>query len=273
MIIGRNKPRRLNLKSQAEIDVMRHAGNLASQCLHELLAAVRPGITTQDLDDLQMAFARRHDVVPAPLGYKGFPKSICTSINEVICHGIPSPKQVLKEGDIICVDVTLIVDGFHADNAATVGVGQVDPVARHLMDVTLEALRRGIEAVGPNARLGDIGHAIQSYAEPEGFSVVREFVGHGVGKAFHEPPHVQHFGQAGMGQRLREGMTFTIEPMINEGTWRAKVLEDGWTAVTTDGKRSAQYEHTVAVTSSGVMILTVQNSEGAWEPPGRCLEL
>jgi len=273
MIIGRLKPSRLNLKSKAEIAAMRHAGTLASQCLHELLAAVKPGVTTQDLDDLQMAFARKHNVIPAPLGYKGYPKSICTSINEVICHGIPSAKEVLRQGDIICVDVTLIVDGFHADNAATIGVGEVDPIGQRLMEVTLESLRRAIETVSPTARLGDIGHAIQSCVEPEGFSVVRDFVGHGVGKAFHEPPHVQHFGQSGMGQRLREGMTFTIEPMINEGTWRAKVLEDGWTAVTTDGMRSAQYEHTIAVTGNGVSILTVQNDEGAWEPPGRCLDL
>ncbi len=269
MIIGQRRKLRTTTKPQVDIDAMRHAGRLASRCLQELLEAVKPGISTQDLDDMQMAFAEQHKVIPAPLNYKGFPKSICTSVNEVICHGIPSPHEILRDGDIICIDVTLIVDGFYADNAATTYVGEVDPAGQRLVKTTLECLKRGIEVVSPQARLGDIGHAIQSHAEGRGLSVVREFVGHGIGRAFHEPPQVQHYGEPGRGQRLHAGMTFTIEPMINEGGWRSRVLDDGWTAVTADGKRSAQFEHTVLVTAGGVEILTVQNDEGRWEPPGR----
>jgi methionyl aminopeptidase len=249
---------------------MRKSGKLASQALGELLAAVKPGVTTQDIDDLSMAFCKRHGVKPAPLNYRGFPKSVCTSINEVICHGIPSRKVVLADGDIVCIDVTLIVDGFYGDTAATVGVGQVDADSAALMYASLDSLQAAIETVKNGARLGDIGAAVQRIAEPRGFSVVRDFVGHGIGREFHEPPQVNHVGTAGSGVRLRTGMTFTIEPMINAGTWRCKVLDDQWTAVTLDGKRSAQYEHTIAVTEEGAEILTQQNGRGEWENPGRC---
>jgi methionyl aminopeptidase len=273
MLFGNRRPR-IKRKSAEDIDGMRKAGKLASQCLQEIAEQVAPGMTTQDIDDLQMDFAKRHGVELAQLNYGGsrhvspFPKSICTSIDEVICHGIPSDRE-LKEGETVGLDVTIIVDGYYGDNATTIAVGDIDEDGKRLLDVTLESLRRGIQAVRPGGFLGDIGFAIQSYAEAEGFSVVRDFVGHGIGTEFHEEPQVPHYGKKGRGTRLAPGMTFTIEPMINEGTWRSKVLEDGWTAVTTDGKRSAQYEHTIAVTKDGVEIMTVQNDDGSWEPPGR----
>jgi methionyl aminopeptidase len=257
------------IKSRSEIEIMAQAGRLAAECLEWIIGQVEPGMTTQDIDDLQVEFARREGVVAAPLHYRGFPKSICTAVNEVICHGIPSPKQVLREGDIIGIDVTLILDGFHGDNAATIPVGEVRPEALRLLEATLEANRRGIEAVRPGARLGDVGHAIQSYVEPLGYSVVRDFVGHGVGRGFHEAPQVPHYGVPGRGLRLTPGLAFTVEPMINEGTWEVVLLSDGWTALTADGKLSAQYEHSLAVTEDGVRVLTVQNDDGIWEPPGR----
>jgi methionyl aminopeptidase len=242
---------------------------MASECLAWILEQVEPGITTLDIDDLQMQFVREHGVVPAPLGYKGFPRSICTSVNEVICHGIPDRRAVLRSGDIVGIDVTLIVEGFHGDTAATVAVGEVEEEVASLLRATLEAQRRGVEAVRPDARLGDIGHAIQSVVEPRGYSVVRDFVGHGIGRGFHEEPQVPHFGRSGRGLRLRPGMTFTIEPMINVGVPDVEILDDGWTAVTGDRRLSAQYEHTIEVAPDGVRVLTVQNDEGTWEPPGR----
>lgn len=248
---------------------MRKAGRMASECLQWLVEHVKPGITTEYLHQLQMQYCRKHKVKPAPLNYRGFPKSVCTSVNEVICHGIPSADHVLQDGDTIGVDVTLIVDGFYGDNAATVPVGDASADDLKLLDVTLESLRRSIAIVKPGATLGDIGHAIQSYTEGEGFSVVEDFVGHGIGRQFHEPPQVLHYGRPGAGMRLRAGMTFTIEPMINAGVHTCHVLDDGWTAVTDDGKTSAQFEHTIAVTNDGVEILTVQNGDGSWEPPGR----
>lgn len=260
---------RVFIKSQAEIETMAQAGRLASECLAWIIQQVEPGMTTQDIDDLQVDFAKKHSVVAAPLHYRGFPKSICTAVNEVICHGIPNPKQVLQEGDIVGIDVTLVVDGFHGDNAATIPVGEVSDSTMRLLEATLEAQRLGVEAVKPGKRIGDIGHAIQSHVEPLGFSVVRDFVGHGTGRGFHEAPQIPHFGEAGRGHRLTPGLVFTIEPMINEGAWEMEVLDDGWTAVTIDGRLSAQYEHTLAVTQDGVRVLTVQNDEGKWEPPGR----
>lgn len=249
---------------------MRRAGRLASQCLEYITSHVKPGVTTEELHVLQMEFARKHNAIPAPLNYKGFPKSLCTSINEVVCHGIPTSNRVLEEGDVIGVDVTLIVDGFYGDNATTIPVGEVSQEAQRLMYVTLHALKRAIEKVEPGRRLGDIGSTIQTFAEQKhGYGVVRDFVGHGIGRSFHEEPQVPHFGKPRTGVRLRPGMTFTIEPMINEGTWKLKVLDDGWTAVTLDGKNSAQYEHTLAVTEDGFELLTVQNDDGSWEPPGR----
>lgn len=259
---------RVFIKSQAEIDTMAKAGKLASECLQWILEQVQPGMSTQDIDDLQVEFAKNHGVVAAPLGYRGFPRSICTSINDVICHGIPNAKHVLKQGDIVGIDVTLVVEGFHGDNASTIPVGDVSDETMKLLEATLEAQRLGIEAVTPGARLGDVGHAIQSHVEPLGYSVVKDFVGHGTGRGFHEAPQVPHYGDKGRGKRLTPGLVFTVEPMINAGAWEMEVLDDGWTAVTIDGKLSAQYEHTLAVTKDGVRILTVQNDEGTWEPPG-----
>jgi methionyl aminopeptidase len=260
----------VQIKNERALAAMRDAGRMASRCLAWILGEVRPGMSTQDIDDLQTQFARQHGVTPAPLGYRGFPRSICTSKNEVICHGIPDRKVVLRQGDIVGIDVTLIVEGYHGDNAATVPVGKVSDEAVRLLHATLEAQRQGILAVRPGARLGDIGAAIQAVVEPRGFSVVRDFVGHGIGRGFHEEPQVPHYGVAGRGARLRPGMTFTVEPMINAGVPDVEIQEDGWTALTADRRLSAQFEHTLAVTEEGVRVLTVQNERGEWEPPGRC---
>jgi methionyl aminopeptidase len=259
----------VSLKNERQLAAMRAAGRLSAECLAWVVAQVAPGITTLDLDDLVNQFAKRTGATPAPLGYRGFPRSVCTSINEVICHGIPDRKAVLRAGDIVGVDVALIVDGFHGDNAATVAVGAIDEPARKLLCAALEAQRRAVAVVRPGARLGDIGHAIQSHVEPQGFSVVRDFVGHGVGRRFHEEPQVLHYGAAGTGTRLHAGLTFTIEPMINAGAPGVEIQADGWTALTADRSLSAQYEHTLEVTVDGVRVLTVQNDTGAWEPPGR----
>lgn len=259
----------LQIKNERNLATMRQAGRLASECLAWIVAQVVPGMSTLEIDDLQVQFAERHGVVPAPRGYRGFPRSICTSPNEVICHGIPSRDVVLKDGDIIGIDVTLIVEKFHGDNATTIAVGQPSEEAAALMRATLEAQRAGIEAVRPGARVGDIGHAIQQVAEPAGFSIVRDFVGHGIGRGFHEAPQIPHYGTPGRGLRLQPGMTFTVEPMINAGVPDVEIQEDGWTALTADRRLSAQYEHTLEVTSDGVRVLTVQNDDGAWEPPGR----
>ncbi|HKA16567.1 MAG TPA: type I methionyl aminopeptidase [Myxococcota bacterium] len=259
----------VSLKNESQLTAMRAAGRLSAECLARVVSRVAPGITTLDLDDLVVAFAKKHGATPAPFGYRGFPRSVCTSINEVICHGIPDRTAVLREGDIVGIDVALILDGFHGDNAATVAVGAIDEPARKLLCATLEAQRRAVAAVRPGARLGDIGHAIQSHVEPLGYSVVRDFVGHGVGRRFHEEPQVLHYGAPGTGPRLRAGLTFTIEPMINAGSPGIQILADGWTALTADRSLSAQYEHTLEVTADGVRVLTVQNDEGTWEPPGR----
>jgi methionyl aminopeptidase len=247
----------ITLLSSREIEKMRVAGRLAAQLLDYLAPMVQPGISTLELNDEAERWTKAHNSVSAPLGYHNFPKSICTSVNEVICHGIPHAKQILKDGDIINIDVTPIVDGFHGDTSRTFFVGTPSPVAKKLVEVTEECLKRGIAAVSPNGRIGDIGAAIQEYAESHGFSVVRDFVGHGINRVFHTPPQIPHYGTRGTGKRLRPGMVFTIEPMINEGTHEAKVLKDGWTAITKDKKLSAQFEHTVAVTRQGVDILTL----------------
>ena len=268
-MVFRNRKRQVNLKSKRELELLQAAGKLASECLEWIINQVEPGMSTQDIDDLQVQFAKKHGVICAPLNYNGFPKSICTSVNEVICHGIPDKDHILNEGDVVGVDVTLIVEGFHGDNASTIPVGEVSDETMALLVATLEAQKKSCEAVKPGARMGDIGHAIQSHVEPLGYSVVRDFVGHGIGRTFHEEPEVRHYGTAGRGLRLRPGMSFTIEPMINAGVPDSIVLDDGWTAITGDGLLSAQYEHTMAVTESGVHIMTVQNDEGKWEPPGR----
>ncbi|BFM39233.1 type I methionyl aminopeptidase [Synechocystis sp. LKSZ1] len=252
----------ITLLSQREIEKMRRAGRLAAKLLDHLAPMVKPGISTQELNDEAERWTKEHGAISAPLGYPGaqnappFPKSICTSINEVICHGIPSPERILQDGDIINIDVTPILDGYHGDTSRTFLVGTPSPVAQKLVAVTEECLRLGIAAVKPGGRVGDIGAAIQAYAESHGFSVVRDFVGHGISNIFHTPPQIPHYGTKGKGKKLRPGMVFTIEPMINEGTWEHTLLADGWTAVTKDGKLSAQFEHTVAVTQFGVEILT-----------------
>ncbi|MBE9200741.1 MULTISPECIES: type I methionyl aminopeptidase [unclassified Nodularia (in: cyanobacteria)] len=243
--------------STRELDKMRQAGRLAGQLLQHLEPMVKPGVTTLQLNDEAERWTQAHGAKSAPLGYKGYPKSICTSVNEVVCHGIPNARQILKEGDIINIDVTLIVDGYHGDTSKTFLVGTPSPKAQKLVEVTEECRRLGIAEVKPGAKIGDIGAAIQEYAEAQGFSVVRDFVGHGISNIFHTAPDIPHYGTRGKGKRLRAGMVFTIEPMINVGTWEVEVLDDGWTAVTRDRQLSAQCEHTLAVTEDGVEILTL----------------
>ena len=244
------------LLSSREIEKMRQAGKLAAQLLEHLGKMVKPGITTHELDQEAERWTQAHGAKSAPLGYHGFPRSICTSVNEVICHGIPNKKQVLQEGDIINIDVTPILDGYHGDTSKTFFVGTPSPEVKKLVEVTEECMYRGINAVRPGGRIGDIGAAIQEYAESHGYSVVRNFVGHGIGRIFHAPPQIPHYGKKGTGKKLRPGMVFTIEPMINMGTWESELLDDGWTALTKDRKLSAQFEHTITVTRDGVEILT-----------------
>lgn len=239
---------------------MRRAGRLASELLDHLEPMVKPGVSTLELNDEAERWTQAHGATSAPLGYHGFPKSICTSINEVVCHGIPNAKQILKDGDIINIDVTPILDGYHGDTSRTFFVGTPSPTAKKLVEVTRDCMMRGIAEVKPGARIGDIGAAIQEYAESNGFSVVRDFVGHGVSRIFHTAPQVPHYGKRGKGKRLRQGMVFTIEPMINEGTWEVEVMADKWTALTKDRKLSAQFEHTIAVTPDGVEILTLSKN-------------
>jgi len=243
--------------SQREIAKMRRAGQLAAQLLQYLEPLVQPGISTLQLNDEAERWTLAHGAKSAPLGYKGFPKSICTSVNEVICHGIPNAKEILREGDIINIDVTPIVDGYHGDTSKTFVVGSTNAKSQQLVEVTEKCLYLGIAEVKPGARIGDIGAAIQEYAESQGFSVVRDFVGHGVSHIFHAAPDIPHYGDRGTGKLLRPGMVFTIEPMINEGTYEVEMLSDGWTAVTRDRKLSAQFEHTLVVTEDGVEILTL----------------
>lgn len=247
----------ITLLSKREIEKMRRAGRLAAELLDYLAPMVKPGVTTLELNDKAENWTRKHGAISAPLGYHNFPKSICTSVNEVICHGIPNARQILRDGDIINIDVTPIVDGYHGDTSRTFCVGNPSPLAQKLVAVTEECLKRGIAAITPGGKIGDIGAAIQEYAESHGFSVVRDFVGHGISNVFHTAPQIPHYGVKGKGKKLRPGMVFTIEPMINEGSYEAVILEDGWTAVTKDGKLSAQFEHTIAVTEDGVEILTL----------------
>ncbi|HLF21369.1 MAG TPA: type I methionyl aminopeptidase [Aestuariivirga sp.] len=244
---------------------MREAGRLTAEALDMLVPEVRPGIATETLDRLVVEFARDHKAIPAPLNYRGYPKSICTSINHVVCHGIPNDKP-LRDGDIVNIDITLIVDGWHGDSSRMYCAGEVPRKAERLVEVTYECLMRGIAAVTPGGHLGDVGHAIQTYAEAERCSVVRDFCGHGLGRVFHDHPNVLHYGRKGEGVELRPGMFFTIEPMINLGRPHVKILGDGWTAVTRDRSLSAQFEHTVAVTETGYEIFTL-SPQGLDRPP------
>jgi len=235
---------------------MRKAGRMAAEALDMITPFVKPGVTTEELDRLCHDWIVARGAVPACLGYRGYPKTICTSINHVVCHGIPGGR-VLAEGDIVNIDVTVILEGWHGDSSRMYVAGQAGTKARLLLDVTYEAMMRGIAAIRPGATLGDIGHAIQTYVEKHRFSVVRDFCGHGIGRRFHEPPNVLHFGRPGEGPVLKPGMFFTVEPMVNAGRPEVKILDDGWTAVTRDRSLSAQYEHMVGVTESGVEIFTL----------------
>ena len=246
---------------------MRKAGKLAAEVLDFITPHVVPGVSTGELDRLCHDFILDHDAIPAPLNYRGFPKSICTSVNHVVCHGIPDDGKKLQDGDTINIDITVILDGWHGDTSRMFLVGdRVGIRARKLVEVTYEAMMRGIEVVRPGATLGDVGAAIQNFAEANRFSVVRDFCGHGIGRIFHAPPSILHFGQPGTGLRLREGMFFTIEPMINAGRYQVKILQDGWTAVTKDRSLSAQFEHTIGVTPTGYEIFTL-SPKGYTAPP------
>jgi methionyl aminopeptidase len=243
---------------------MRRAGQLTAEALDLVAEAVRPGVTTEALDDLVLDFALQHGAIPATLNYRGYTKSVCTSLNHVVCHGIPGPR-VLNEGDILNVDATLIVDGWHGDSSRMYTVGKVARKAERLIEVTYEAMMRGIAMVRPGATIGDIGHAIQTFAEAERCSVVRDFCGHGLGLTFHDKPNVLHYGLPGEGVRLETGMIFTVEPMINLGKPHVKMLSDGWTAVTRDRSLSAQFEHSVGVTQEGCEVFTY--SPRGWHHP------
>jgi methionyl aminopeptidase len=244
---------------------MAKAGGLVAEALDLLVGEVKPGVTTDALDRFVYDFAMDHGAVPAPLNYRGFPKSICTSLNHVVCHGIPGPRA-LKEGDILNIDVTLIVDGWHGDSSRMYGVGKIPRSAERLLEVTHNALMRGVAAVRPGATTGDIGAAIQAYAEGERCSVVRDFCGHGLGRVFHDRPNILHYGEPGEGLPLKPGMLFTIEPMINLGKPHVKILSDGWTAVTRDRSLSAQFEHSVGVTETGCEVFTL-SPRGLDRPP------
>lgn len=251
----------ITIKDKSEIIKMRIAGKLAAEVLEMIKPFVLPGVTTNELDQICHDYIiNEQQAIPAPLNYRGFPKSICTSINHTICHGIPSDKK-LKKGDIVNIDITVIKEGYHGDTSQMFCVGLVTQHAQRLIDITQECLYLGIEQVKPGFTLGDIGHAIQKHAESNRYSIVREFCGHGIGKNFHEDPHVMHFGKAGEGEVLEAGMIITIEPMINIGKRHMKVLKDGWTAVTKDHSLSAQWEHTILVTADGHEVLTLRQEE------------
>ena len=257
--------RYIKLQNEDAFEGMRIAGLLAARTLDYIAPHIIPGVTTNAIDKLCHDFIMERGGICAPLGYRGFPKSVCTSVNHVVCHGIPGDKK-LKDGDILNLDVTPTVDGWHGDSSRMYPVGKINRKAERLIEVTFEAMWEGIRQVKPGATLGDIGHAIQTFAEKERFSVVRDFCGHGLGQVFHEAPNVMHYGKPGEGDILREGMMFTIEPMINSGRYDVKILEDGWTAVTRDKSLSAQFEHSLRVTSDGYEIFTLSPT-GQHKPP------
>ena len=251
----------VTIKTPPEIEKMRVAGRLAADVLQMIEPHVKAGITTAELDEICHDYiVNTQKAIPAPLNYRGFPKSICTSVNHVVCHGIPGNKK-LKDGDIINIDITVIKDEFHGDTSKMFFIGKPSILAKRLVETTYECMRIGVEMVRPGIRLGDIGHAIQKHAESSNYSVVREYCGHGIGKEFHEDPQVLHYGEPGTGMALEEGMTFTIEPMINAGKRNVKLLQDEWTVVTRDRSLSAQWEHTILVTSNGFEVLTKRPEE------------
>ena len=255
---------KISIKSLNDIEKMKVAGKLAAEVLDMITPYVIPGISTGELDKLCYEhIVNVQNAIPANIGYKGYEKTICSSINQVICHGIPDNNKTLKDGDILNIDVTVIKDGWHGDTSKMFLVGKCAPHNERLVKVTQECLYKGIEVVKPGAYLGDIGHAIQKHAEENFYSVVEDYCGHGIGKVYHEEPQVLHYGKPGTGIEIKEGMCFTIEPMINQGTKYCKTLNDGWTVVTKDGRNSAQWEHTIAVLENGVEILTKRNEEFA----------
>ncbi len=253
----------ISIKTPEEIEKMRTAGRLAAEVLEMITDYVKPGVSTGELDKICHDYiVNEQHAIPAPLNYRGFPKSICTSVNQVVCHGIPSDAKILKQGDIVNIDITVIKDGYHGDTSKMFFVGKIQPHAERLVKVTQECLYLGIELVKPGIRLGDIGYAIQTHAENHHYSVVREYCGHGIGKIFHEDPQVLHYGKPNTGVELKPGMTFTIEPMINAGKRHVKLLaRDGWTVETVDKRLSAQWEHTILVTHSGYDVLTKRSEE------------
>ena len=253
---------KINLKTNDQIAQMRVAGRLAAEVLEMITPCVVPGISTGELDRICHDYiVDTQKSIPANVGYNGFEKTICSSVNQVICHGIPSENRILKDGDILNIDVTVIRNGWHGDTSKMFLVGKTQPHNERLVKVTQECLYKAIEAVKPGAYLGDIGAVIQEHALKNHYSVVEDYCGHGIGQVYHEDPQVLHYGKKGMGLRLEEGLTFTIEPMINQGTKYTKVLSDGWTVETKDGRNSAQWEHTLAVTSNGVEVLTQRSEE------------
>jgi len=262
---GGSEARRIILHGREDFPAMRAAGRLAAETLDMIVPHVRPGVTTGELDRLCHEFILAHGAQPAPLNYRGFPKSTCISINHVVCHGIPGERRLL-DGDILNIDVTVILNGWHGDTSRMYVAGTPSTKARMLNEVTYQALMRGVAAVKPGATLGDVGHAIQVFVESQRFSVVRDFCGHGIGRTFHAAPNVLHFGKPGEGPVLKPGMFLTIEPMVNAGRPDVKVLDDGWTAVTRDRSLSAQFEHMVGVTEDGCEIFTVSPA-GLHHPP------
>ena len=262
---GGSDARQITLHQAADFAGMRAAGRLAAATLDMVAAHVRPGVTTAELDELCHDFMVEHGGVPATLGYRGYRHSSCTSINHVVCHGIPGERRLMN-GDVVNIDVTVILDGWHGDTSRMYVAGQPSTKATRLLDVTYESLMRGVAVIRPGATLGDVGHAIQSFVEANRFSVVRDFCGHGIGRRFHEAPNILHFGRAGEGPVLRPGMFFTVEPMVNAGRPEVKVLDDGWTAVTRDRSLSAQFEHMVGVTDTGVEVFTISPA-GLHKPP------
>ena len=257
--------RRITIHKPEDFAGMRRAGKLAAETLDMITAHVRPGISTGEIDRICHEYMVERGAIPATLGYRGYTKSSCTSVNHVVCHGIPGDR-VLVDGDIINIDVTVILDGWHGDSSRMYVAGEASTKAKLLMDVTYDAMMKGIAAIRPGATLGDIGHAIQVHVEKHRFSVVRDFCGHGIGRHFHEPPNILHFGRPGEGPKLKPGMFFTVEPMVNAGRPEVKILDDGWTAVTRDRSLSAQFEHMVAVTETGVEIFTL-SPKGMHKPP------
>ncbi|HTN09407.1 MAG TPA: type I methionyl aminopeptidase [Acetobacteraceae bacterium] len=262
---GGSDSRRITIHQPADFAGMRAAGRLAAETLDMITEHVRPGVSTDQLNQLCHDFMLAHHAVPATLNYRGYPKSLCTSINHVVCHGIPG-ERLLEAGDILNIDVTVILDGWHGDCSRMYCAGPPSTKARKLIEVTHEALMRGIAAAVPGATFGDIGHAIQSYVEPQRFSVVRDFCGHGIGRRFHEAPNVLHYGKPGEGATLKPGMFFTIEPMVNAGRPEVKILDDGWTAVTRDRSLSAQFEHMIGITETGCEVFTLSPA-GIFNPP------